>query len=230
MLAAAGGYSAATGNLDSFVGGVVGGVVGSAVGDKINSWKASSGATATGGSAAETIQEAVDTNPQDLQGAIDAGRSAGGEAGVGHAAQAVAKVEIDVRGAVQKTMLGAALDVGETIKVSVPYAQKGSVVSSVGRAGVFRGGANSIVNRAVNALGVAAKVAGKTLGAVDAFTYGKSAASAYRRGDWLTFSHDVGMSGLSAIGVFFPGVGKVAPYLGTAMDVGTKTYGNTFIP
>ncbi len=115
------------------------------------------------------------------------------------------------------------MDAGEKVKVKVPYAPKGSVLGSAGRAGVLRGGPKSIVNRAANALGVAAQWAGNALNAVDGFKYAKSSVTAFSSGDNLTGWHDLGMSGLSFIGLA-PGIGKAAPYLGTATDVGTKLY------
>ena len=119
-------------------------------------------------------------------------------------------------------MVGGALDAAGDVKVRVPWSPRGSVMDSVGRAGVFRGGPKSIVMRGINSLGVAAKNFGRALGTLDALKYTKSAYTAFQKGDYLTFSHDFGMAGLSTFGVVVPGAGRFAPYLGTIVDYSTK--------
>ena len=210
-----------------FAGGLVGSVVGTFAGmGAVKAFAGTSSTSSSGASAAQVIQETVDNNPGDLQGAIDSGRSAGGEAGASQAAQAVANAKVDVRGAVQKTMVAGSLDAAGGIKVKVPFSHRGSIGSSVGRAGVLRGGAKSIVSRATNSLGVAAKVAGKTLNAYEAFNYANSSAKAFQSGNIAWGIHDAAKSfvyGTSIVAARIPhplgqAVGRLGPYVVEGID------------
>jgi hypothetical protein len=87
---------------------------------------------------------------------------------------------------------------------------------------VFMGGSKGIVYRAANALGVGAKIIGKSLGIASVIKHGSSSFLAFRNGDPLTGWHDGAKAVLSFLGVTGQ---KYVTIAGEAIDTASKIYG-----